>query len=195
MSRTLQIAAVVLAGGEGRRIGGGKPQRRLCGQTLLTRALAHARIYSGAVAVAVREPSQVFPPPDAVLIADAAWEGPLGGLAAALTFASETGCDAALTLPCDMPFVPPDLALRLGDALEGGAALASSGGRLHPVCGLWRVDCLEHMLAYAAAGRRSLKGFAAEVGFIAVDWVTEPVDPFFNVNTAEDLGLAETLLG
>jgi molybdopterin-guanine dinucleotide biosynthesis protein A len=95
-----------------------------------------------------------------------------------------------------MPLTPSDLADRLAEALGSqGAALAASGGRLHPVCGLWRVEALGALPAYAATGRRSLKGFAAEVGFTAVDWPVEPLDPFFNVNTPEDLARAEALLG
>lgn len=191
-----QVAAVVLAGGEGRRIGGGKPQRRLGGQTLLARALAQARAASDRVAVAVRDPVQIAGLEGAELIADAPWEGPLGGLASALAFARDGGRAAVLTLPCDMPLVPPDLVTQLAAALgTRGAALASSGGRLHPVCGLWRVDGLAVLPAYAGAGGRSLKGFAAEVGFVPVEWPAEPVDPFFNVNTAADLARAEALLG
>lgn len=190
-----EIAAVVLAGGEGRRIGGAKPQRMLAGLTLLERAAAQASTFSDLVAVAVRDLAQAEAPDDLTLIEDAPWEGPLGGLAAALTFARSRGRAAVLTLPCDMPLVPPELASRLAAALgERGAALAASGGRLHPVCGLWRIEALDALPAWAASGQRSLKGFAAAVGFVTVDWPAGPVDPFFNVNTAEDLARAETLL-
>ncbi|MDI6623554.1 MAG: molybdenum cofactor guanylyltransferase [Brevundimonas sp.] len=195
--RTLDdIAVVVLAGGEGRRIGGGKPLRRLGGETLLARALGQAATFSDRVALAVRDPAQVGAPEGVTVIPDASVEGPLGGLAAALGWARDQGRAAVLTLPCDMPFVPPELGPRLGDALDGHAVvLAASGGRLHPVCGLWRVTALDHLPAYAASGRRSLWGFAEAVGFTAVDWPVAPADPFFNVNTAEDLAEAEARLG
>lgn len=191
-----QIGAVVLAGGEGRRIGGGKPLRRLGGETLAARAVRQAAAVSDRVALAVREAAQVELPQGAALIHDAAVEGPLGGLAAALAFARDQGRAAVLTLPCDMPFAPPDLAPRLIAALgDYAAALATSGGRLHPVCGLWRAAALEALPAYAASGGRSLKGFAAAVGFVAVDWPVGETDPFFNVNTAEELAWAEARLG
>ncbi len=190
-----QIAAVVLAGGEGRRIGGAKPQRTLAGRTLLERAVGQASAFSDLTAVAVRG----LPPAGAdnglALIEDAPWEGPLGGLAAALAFARLRGRAAVLTLPCDMPLIPTDLASRLAATLGGhGAALAASGGRLHPVCGLWRVETLDALPAYAATGQRSLKGFAAAVGCVTAEWPAGPVDPFFNVNTADDLARAEALL-
>ena len=190
------IAVVVLAGGEGRRIGGGKPLRMLGGETLLARALRQAAGCSDRVALAVRDPAQVGAPGDVAMISDAPVEGPLGGLAAALGWARDQGRAAVLTLPCDMPFVPPDLAERLGEGIEGHAVvLAASGERLHPVCGLWRVDALDQLPAYAASGRRSLRGFAEAVGFTAVDWPASPADPFFNVNTTEDLAEAEARLG
>lgn len=190
------IAVVVLAGGEGRRIGGGKPLRMLGDKTLLSRALGQAAVFSDRVALAVRDPAQVGAPGGVVVIPDAPVEGPLGGLAAALGWARDQGRAAVLTLPCDMPFVPTDLGPRLGAALHGHvAAIAASGGRLHPVCGLWRVTALAHLSPYAASGRRSLKGFAEAVGFTAVEWPVAPADPFFNVNTAEDLDEAEDRLG
>ena len=47
---------------------------------------------------------------------------------------------------------------------------------------------------YLAGGRRSLRGFAERVGFVAVEWPAGPIDPFFNVNNAADLARAEALL-
>jgi molybdopterin-guanine dinucleotide biosynthesis protein A len=167
---------VILAGGEGRRIGGGKPQRMLGGETLLARALDIARLWS-----------------DEVLIADGGSDlpgiaGPLGGVAGALAFGGDL-----LTIPCDMPFLPADLPERLART-SAAAALAESGGRLHPVCALWRARAADCLAAYAASGRRSLHGFAEAVGFEAVAWGADPVDPFFNINDEQDLARAEALL-
>jgi molybdopterin-guanine dinucleotide biosynthesis protein A len=50
------------------------------------------------------------------------------------------------------------------------------------------------MPKYLASGRRSLNGFAEEAGFIAVEWPSDPVDPFFNINSVSDLKTAEELL-
>jgi molybdopterin-guanine dinucleotide biosynthesis protein A len=166
---------VILAGGEGRRIGGGKSQRLLGGRSLLDRALEIASGWS-----------------DQILVADGSTdapgiEGPLGGLAGALALGD------VLSIPCDMPFLPGDLPERLGQTSES-AALAQSGGRLHPVCALWRARALEGLAAYVASGRRSLRGFAEAVGYEAVQWDTDPIDPFFNINDADDLAQAEALL-
>lgn len=165
---------VVLAGGEGRRIGGGKPGRLLGGETLLDRALGLARSWSDDVSVASGES-------DAPGIA-----GPLGGVAAALAQGD------VLTIPCDMPFLPADLPERLRG--EAAVIIAASGGRLHPVCALWRASAIGGLAGYVATGRRSLRGFAEAVGYEAVAWEAEPVDPFFNINDEADLARAEALL-
>lgn len=167
---------VILAGGEGRRIGGGKPQRLFGGETLLDRALRIARDWSDDVLVATGESDMP------------GIEGPLGAVAAALALGGDL-----LTIPCDMPFLPADLPERLGAGREA-AIIAASGGRLHPVCALWRARAAEGLADYVATGRRSLHGFAEAVGYEAVAWEAKPVDPFFNINDEAELARAEALL-
>jgi molybdopterin-guanine dinucleotide biosynthesis protein A len=113
-------------------------------------------------------------------------------LVAALGFGRDEDADAVLTLPADMPFLPPDLADRLAEELANKrAAIAKSCGHLHPVCGLWLTAALDFVPEYLASGRRSLRGLAETVGYVAVDWPTGPEDPFFNINTSADLAEAE----
>ena len=105
------------------------------------------------------------------------------------------GREAVLTIPADMPFLPAHLGKRLSAEIgQYGAAITSSCGHLHPIGGLWRVSALDKLDGYLATGRRSLKGFAEAIGFRAVDWPIEPRDPFFNINSAEDLAIAERML-
>lgn len=188
-------ATLVLAGGAGSRIGGDKPLRLLGGVALIDRACRRAALEPGPFAVAVRTPDQLGGR-DYPTIRDAAdIEGPLGGLAAGLAWARDLAADALLTLPCDMPFLPDDLGRRLGQCLGGHhAAIAASGGHLHPVCALWRIETLDIIPDYLASGRRSLKGLAARAGFVAVDWPAAPHDPFLNVNDEGGLARAESLL-
>lgn len=192
------LAVVLLAGGEGRRMGGGKPLRRYGETTLVAHALTLAHTYAEDVAVAVREAPQVAGEVVApLLLDDPTIEGPLAGLSSALRFAGERGRTIVLTLPCDAPRLPRDLAARLVAGLDGhGAAVARSGGRLHPACALWRAGALDALPAYLASGRRSLQGFAAAVGMAVVDWpATHPDDPFANANTPDDLAALQPTRG
>lgn len=192
----MRFATVILAGGEGRRIGGDKPLALLGGRTLIDRAIVLARTWSGDIAVSLRLPGQ-FPLPEGVPpLLDADGAGPLAGIGSALRFARNHGLEAVLTIPCDVPLAPADLALKLCEALtaDAGAALATSGGVLHPACALWRSATLEALPDYRKTGKSSLKGFAAHVGFATAEWSCEPFDPFFNVNSPDDLVAAERLL-
>src|SRR4051812_18101131 len=101
-------AVVVLAGGEGRRIGGGKPLRLVDGRPLIVHALALARRWSPRVAVAVRDPAQVGDVDAPLVLDDPAHAGPVAGLAAAFGFAAAEGVGLVLTLPCDTPRLPAD---------------------------------------------------------------------------------------
>ena len=189
-----KVAVTILAGGQGRRIGGAKPFRLLGDRRLIERAIDLARLWSDTVAVAVRDLSQA-PSPDVEVIQDEAIEGPLGGLAAALKFARTKSCPLLLTIPADMPFLPADLLDRLADAIANmGCAIASSGGHAHPVCGLWHTSAVGQLDDYVFGGGRSLKGFAKLLGGVKVEWPAGAQDPFFNINSAEDLAEAEKRL-
>ncbi|MEW6598532.1 MAG: molybdenum cofactor guanylyltransferase [Pseudomonadota bacterium] len=179
----------VLAGGEGRRIGGGKPLLRLDGQRLIDRSLDLARGFGRDVVIVARTPDQVEPV-DAPVILDAPdIEGPLGGLAAALRAGLASDAQTVLTVPCDMPFLPGDLAQRLIAGLSGfaNAVMAAHEEQLFPVCAVWRTDTVRQLDAYVASGRRSLRGFAEYCGATTVRWPSLYGGNFANVNSLEDL--------
>lgn len=98
-----------------------------------------------------------------------------------------------LTVPGDVPFLPPDLVARL-HAGRGGAAVAqaASGGRAHPVIALWPRDLAPALRAALAAGERAVGRFAASQGLARVEW---PGEPFLNINTPEDLARAQLTPG
>jgi molybdenum cofactor guanylyltransferase len=184
---------LILAGGDGSRIGGAKPLRQLGGETLIERAIKKAVAWSDAVRISLRHPDQIGPVGLPVIKDAPDLQGPLAGLGAGLRAALDAGRETLLTLPCDMPFLPPDYAARLRDACPlHGACLAGSEGHEHPVCGLWPVSAaLAALPAYAALGRHSLRGLAAAIGYSTVWW---DGDPFFNINSAADLAEAERRL-
>lgn len=188
------MVVAVLAGGEGRRMGGVKALRPFRGAPLVAHAVGQARRWSDQVAASVREPAQVAGAVDCPLALDRAdVPGPLAGLAGALDWARGEGAGLLLTLPCDMPGLPPDLPARLVAAMgpEHGVALPAVEGELQPVCGLWRVSALDQLPAYVAAGRSSLRGFAAACGLAVVEFGPEAVRAFAGANTPEELARLE----
>jgi molybdopterin-guanine dinucleotide biosynthesis protein A len=121
---------------------------------------------------------------------------PLAGLHAALRFTKSVDADVLMTVPSDTPFLPFDLVTRLVEiAPSGGAAIASSGGQDHYIIGAWKTELLDDLeRAIAKDGMFRVMDWAARVSAQKVEWPVEPCDPFFNVNTPEDLLRAQHIL-
>jgi molybdopterin-guanine dinucleotide biosynthesis protein A len=193
---------VVLAGGLARRMGGGdKPMLRVGGRLMLERVAARlapqcARIILNANGDLTRFESFGLP-----VVADAieGFAGPLAGVLAALDWAGANRPDLEWVVSAagDCPFLPTDLVARLHAARKSqGAelAVAASGGRSHPAIGLWRVALREDLRrALVVEHCRKVSSWTARHSLAMATWPTEPFDPFFNVNTAEDLAEAERL--
>jgi molybdopterin-guanine dinucleotide biosynthesis protein A len=97
----------------------------------------------------------------------------------------------------DAPFFPRDLVSRLAVALEEGGfdlACAQSNGQAHPVFGLWPVPLREALREALAGGMRKVDRWTARYKLVEVEFLAEPVDPFFNANRPEDLAEAERLV-
>jgi molybdopterin-guanine dinucleotide biosynthesis protein A len=121
---------------------------------------------------------------------------PLAGIHAALHHATTLGFAAVVTVPSDTPFLPLDLVDRLKEAgTVKGAAFAATLGQPHYLTGIWTVALLPALeRRIRDSGLRRVKDFAAEAEAEIVTWSDLPHDPFFNINTPEDLALAETLV-
>ena len=121
---------------------------------------------------------------------------PLAGLHAALRFTKSVDADVLMTIPSDTPFLPFDLAAKLlENIMTSGAAIAASGGQEHYIIGAWKMELLDDLeLAIAKDNLFRVKDWAHRVSAQKVEWATEPYDPFFNVNTPEDLLQAQQIL-
>ena len=190
---------VILAGGLARRMGGGdKPLLRLAGRTLLDHVAGRLGPQCSGLILNVNGDPARFGAVHLPVVPDPlpGHPGPLAGILAALDWAAahRPGLAWVASVPGDTPFIPPDLVLRLHEAREAARlplACAASGGQLHPAVGLWPVD-LRHDLreAVASGGLRSVRDWANRHGMARASWGGEPLDPFFNINTPEDLARA-----
>lgn len=194
------IAAVILAGGGGRRLGGmDKALLPLAGKPLLMHVLKRLRPLSGRILLSANGNPSRFAPFALPVIADAVpGRGPLGGIAAAAAECVQRWPDVQwlLTVPVDTPLLPDDLVEQLAQAREvasGQAIVAEAGGRRHWTVALWPV-------AGAAAlaesiGQHGLRRL--EEGLGAVGWhsVAFPeAEAFANINNEQDLEYVSRLL-
>ncbi|WP_011581757.1 molybdenum cofactor guanylyltransferase MobA [Chelativorans multitrophicus] len=202
MSNLPSTLCVVLAGGLGRRMGGGdKPMREIGGRAILDHVIERLEPQCDGLLLNANGDPARFARFRLPVIADPVegYPGPLAGILAALewTAANRAGVEWVVSAAGDCPFLPRDLITRLQEArLADGAdlAVAASGGQVHPVIGLWKValrDELRHALV--EEDLRKIDRWTARYRLATVSWPHEPVDPFFNANTLDDLAEAERL--
>jgi molybdenum cofactor guanylyltransferase len=186
-------AALILAGGTGRRLGGvEKPLLPLAGRTVLERIVTVLGDSVAAVALSANGDPLRFAAFGLPVLPDGPFqgEGPLAGLLAGLDWAAGLGATALLSVPGDTPFLPAGLAA----ALDPPPAAAASGGRRHHLVALWPVAAREMLrLRLGVPGPRAVARFADAIGLRVVEFPMHLWDPFFNINTPDDLAHARAI--
>ena len=186
---------IVLAGGQARRMGGGdKGRSMVAGRSILARTVACLGGQVSAVAINANGDTARFADLGLAVVADPlpGHLGPLAGILAGLDWAGDA--EWVVSVSGDCPFLPDDLVARLHAARRAqGAvyAVAASGGWAHPVIGLWPVACREALRRALAEGERKIDRFTGRHATARAEWGVEPVDPFFNVNSPDDLLAAD----
>lgn len=200
-----RIAGIILAGGQSRRMGGvDKSLLPLGREPILAEVVDRLAPQVCRVALSANGDPQRFAAFGLPVVPDTTdgFQGPLAGIESGLAWVRRECPDAAwaVTVPGDTPFIPRDLVARLTEARgESTMAVAVSAAGLHPVVGLWPVSMAEDLARGLARGERRASAWvrghgAAEVSFDAVDVAGESLDPFFNINTPEDLDYAQGLV-
>lgn len=193
---------VVLAGGLGRRMGGGdKPMREIGGRAILDHVVERLEPQCDGLLLNANGDPERFARFGLPVVADtvAGYPGPLAGILAALEWTAQNrpSVEWVVSAAGDCPFLPRDLVARLQRARQAeGAdlAVAASGGQVHPVIGLWKVALRDDLRrALVEEDLRKIDRWTARYRLATVSWPGEPVDPFFNANTVDDLHEAERL--
>lgn len=196
---------LILAGGRSSRMGTDKAFLEIGGQTILAHVVR--RLDPQVSEITLNAPADFSNPLGLRLLPDVITGqiGPLAGVFSGLRDMLDRGLPAThlLTAPSDSPFVPADLARRLeAEAVDPNAiVIAASDGRDHPVVGLWPVSIADDLESWLSGpDNRRIKDFLRRHPVVTVEFpmiVTEHglLDPFFNINTPEDLQEARRFAG
>lgn len=197
------VNGVILAGGKGRRMGGKqKPSALLRGQTLIQHVIEHVQPQVNKLLLNMNDDPSPFYSAGLPTQPDSC-SGHLGPLAGILTGMEWTAreyphVDYIFSAPVDCPFLPEDLVRKLLTAREAkraDLALATSAAHIHYTIGLWPVGQKDRLRsALLLDGIRRVETWAKRHSIVLVDYEVKRIDPFANMNSPEDLLLAETLL-
>ena len=197
--------AVILAGGLASRMGGGdKCLIELDGRSLLSRTIDRLRPQAAAIALNANGDAARFSTFGLPVLPDTVpgHVGPLAGILAAMEWAAGQGATHVLTVAGDTPFFPDTLSEKLQGALHGndhGIAIAATRGNAdklwrHPTFGLWPVGLRDDLKQTLHDGTRKVVVWADRHGVAPALFEVGEIDPFFNINTTEDLARAKSLL-
>ncbi len=191
---------VILAGGQATRMGGGdKGLLPLGDSTILGHVIDRFAPQVAGLALNANGDPARFAELALPVLPDSVegFAGPLAGVLAGLDWATAQGATHIVTAAADTPFFPADLVPRLMLAAEQkGApiALARTANGRHPTFGLWPVSLRDDLRASLESGVRKVVLWTDRHGTAMADFPVLGFDPFFNVNTPEDLAEAERLL-
>ena len=189
MTRSLEITAVVLAGGQGRRMeGADKGLLQFRDRPLIEHALAALRPQVSNILISANRNLRNYERYGYAVVPDAGSQacGPLAGLLAALQWART---EYVLTVPCDAPYLSSDYAARMTAALAKPGALAAvahDGMRLQPMFSLVSRRLTEKLQDYLAGGERRARDFLVGKGAVPVDF-SDRTELFVNLNRPIDL--------
>jgi len=187
-----EVTGIVLAGGQGRRMGGvDKGLVELAGKPMIAHVLARLAPQVGAVLINANQNLERYRAFGHPVIPDevGGFAGPLAGLHAGMTQASGA---LVVTVPCDSPFLPLDLVSRLRARLDkehAQLAVARTFDQPHPVFALARRDLLPNLAAFLEGGGRKIDAWYAPLAVVEVGFDDEAA-AFRNINTAGELSAA-----
>jgi len=199
-----RVAGLVLAGGKSSRMGGGeKALLDLGGKRLIDHALARLARQADPLLINANRALDTYRAIGLPVLPDTlpGHLGPLAGVLAGLRWAEAEGVSHVLSVAGDTPFFPSDLKDRLFAALSPStpiamAASVAADGRCsrHPTFALWPADRADDLEASLRDGMRKIVIWTDAVGCASVAFSAIPFDPFFNINTPDDMDQARSMM-
>ena len=197
----IDIPGIILAGGLSRRMGGGDKGLLMLGKTtIIERVIDKISPQVGSLAININGDSSRFPDYKLPIIPDSikGYLGPLSGILAGMEWAFKNGNRYIATVAADTPFLPDDLIKRLHAMVKsknlniGIAAsriLSGDDVFIHPTFGIWEVALKDDLRDALANDTRKIMFWAKKfkLDYYYFDTSDKLSDPFFNINTPDDL--------
>ena len=197
----IDIPGIILAGGLSRRMGGGDKGLLMLGETsIIERVIDKILPQVGSLAININGDSSRFPDYKLPIIPDSikGYLGPLSGILAGMEWAFKNGNRYIATVAADTPFLPDDFIKRLHAMVKSknlniGIAASRFLRRddvfIHPTFGIWEVALKDDLRDALANDTRKIMFWAKKfkLDYYYFDTSDKLSDPFFNINTPDDL--------
>ena len=194
------ILPVVLAGGKAKRFGGNKSQAKLRDKMLIDYILSEILEQFNEVLIVANDPINHLSSNKILKIEDCKKNlGPLGGVLSAMKWVKENNKNYQWisTFPSDTPFFKIKIFnnfLSKINERESELFFMNSNEKRHNIFGLWSVDLIDQLEKDLENGLRKVEKWANNIGVKTINMSFEKKDPFFNINTKEDLEKAKQIL-
>ncbi|MAJ23037.1 MAG: hypothetical protein CBC24_04205 [Candidatus Pelagibacter sp. TMED64] len=196
------IIGAILAGGKSQRMGQDKLFLKLNNKTLIEHTIDKVKKYLNKPIIITNLESEFFTKNDLITVKDCIGGqlGPLVGILTAMKWAKENSPKVSwiATFPCDTPFFPESIILNFIEESKKKESLilcASSHGRKHNIFGLWSLDLYDKLYNDLVNNKvRKVEEWTKANNIKNLEFQFKDYDPFFNINTLEDLEFAKKLL-
>ena len=195
------ILGAILAGGQSKRMGKDKLFLELNNKRLIEHTIDKVKKYLKKVIIITNQDNEFFSKNNLTTVKDCieGQLGPLVGILTAMKWAKEnlSKCSWIATFPCDTPFFPESIIKSFIEELEKKESLilcASSHGRKHNIFGLWSLDLYDKLKDDLINKKvRKVQDWTEKNKIKNLEFKFIGYDPFFNINTEEDLAFAKKL--
>ena len=194
-----KILGVVLAGGKSLRFGEDKSQVKLNNISLIDHILSEVLTEFKELLIVSNNPIELNKSENISIISDFKNNlGPLGGVLTAMKWIKDNKKDYQWisTFPTDTPFFKNQILKDFHDKINlknGKLFFIKSNNTRHNIFGLWSIDLADKLEKDLENGDRKVEDWANKVGVNIIDMQFEKNDPFFNINTKEDLEKAKNI--
>ena len=196
------ILGAILAGGKSKRMGKDKLFLELNNKMLIEHTINKVEKYLKDIIIITNQKNEYFSKKNLTTVEDCieGQLGPLVGILTAMKWAKENlkECSWVATFPCDTPFFPETIIKKFIEKSKKKDSLllcASSHGRKHNIFGLWSLDLYEKLKNDLINNKiRKVQDWTEKHKITNVEFDFKEYDPFFNINTLDDLENAKKIV-